>query len=74
MGGMRTQPIHDFVVAQLNARKGRWSDIALGSGVPKRTLEKIARREIENPGVKHIQQLADYFAKVGAGDTAKEAA
>jgi hypothetical protein len=73
MVGMRTKPMHDFVVDQLNARKGLWSEIALHSGVPKRTLEKIARREIENPGVKHIQQLSDYFTKVGAGTTAKAA-
>ena len=69
---MRSQPIHDYVIDQLNMRKGRWSDIARESGVPKRTMEKIARKEIENPGVSHIQRLADYFEKVGASDTAPE--
>lgn len=29
--------------------------------MPKRTIEKIARREIEDPGVSHIEKLAVYF-------------
>lgn len=53
--------LHDYVLEQLKAAKGRWAEVARGSGVPKRTLEKIARREIEDPGVSHIQKLADYF-------------
>lgn len=55
------QPIYDYVLERLEAEKGRWSAVAEGSGVPKRTLEKIARKEIQDPGVSHIQKLADYF-------------
>lgn len=55
------QPIFDYVLAGLERTKGRWTEVAEGSGVPKRTLEKIARREILDPGVSHIQKLADYF-------------
>lgn len=55
------QPIYDYVLSQLELSKGRWADIAEGSGVSKRTLEKIARREIEDPGVSHVQKLHDYF-------------
>jgi len=69
---MTSQPIHDYVVQQLNLKKGHWTEVARESGIPKRTLEKIARLEISNPGVRHIQRLADYFRKVGAGDTALE--
>lgn len=53
--------IYDFVIEQLEAHKGRWSSVAEGSGVPKRTLEKIARKEIKDPGVSHIEKLATYF-------------
>lgn len=53
--------MHEFVLEHLEATKGRWSEVAEGSGVSKRTLEKIARGEIEDPGVSHVQKLADYF-------------
>jgi transcriptional regulator with XRE-family HTH domain len=55
------RPIYDFVMEELEAAKGRWGEVADGSGVSRRTLEKIARREINDPGVSHIQKLADYF-------------
>ena len=53
--------LHDYVIDQLNAAKGRWAQVAAESGVSKRTIEKIARREIEDPGISHIQKLSDYF-------------
>ena len=55
--------IYDFVMAKLQESKGRWSKVANGSGVSRRTLEKIARKEIQDPGVSHILKLADYFKK-----------
>jgi len=55
------QSLHEFVLTELQAAKGRWSEVAVESGVSKRTLEKIARREIEDPGVSHIEKLAAYF-------------
>lgn len=56
-----TESIYQFVMDQLQQHKGRWPAVARGSGVPKRTLEKIARREIADPGVSHIEALATYF-------------
>ncbi len=53
--------MHDFVLASLQSAKGRWTEVASGSGVSKRTLEKIARREIEDPGISHVEKLALYF-------------
>lgn len=55
------QSLHDYVIAQLQLSKGRWPDVAEGSEVSLRTLEKIARREIADPGVSHIEKLAKYF-------------
>lgn len=57
------KPIYDFVLDELAASKGRWQEVADASGVSRRTLEKIARREIADPGVSHIQKLADYFSQ-----------
>lgn len=53
--------IFEYVLAQLESSKGKWAAVAEGSGVSYRTLEKIARREIKDPGVSHVQKLADYF-------------
>lgn len=58
--------IHEYVLKHLEAAKGRWTEVADGSGVSKRTLEKIARGEIEDPGVSHVQKLADYFHSIEA--------
>lgn len=53
--------LYEYVMAQLEASKGRWGEVAEGSGVSKRTLEKIARQEIQDPGVSHVEALARYF-------------
>lgn len=55
------ESMHDYVLRKLATTKGRWSDVSRASGVPKRTLEKIARQEIADPGVSHIQKLWDHF-------------
>ena len=56
-----TDSIYAFVLAELELAKGKWSEVADGTGMSKRTIEKIARREIEDPGVSHIEKLATYF-------------
>lgn len=43
-----------------------YQEIADGSGVNKRTIEKIARGEIEDPGVSHVEKLATFFRGVEA--------
>jgi transcriptional regulator with XRE-family HTH domain len=55
--------IHEYVVAQLQAQKGHWPAIAEASGVPKRTLEKIASGETADPRVKTVEMLATYFRR-----------
>lgn len=55
------QPIFEYVLAGLERTKGRWPAVAEASGVPYKTLTKIAQREIIDPGVSHVQKLADYF-------------
>lgn len=60
--------IHTYVLDQLELTKGTWPEVADGSGVPLRTVEKIARQEILNPGVHNIQILFDYFQARGKRD------
>ena len=59
--------LHGYVLQRLEAWKGRWPEVAEGSGVSKRTIEKIARKEIEDPGVSHVQKLADWFRGADGG-------
>lgn len=56
-----SESLHDYVINELQAFKGRWPLVAEGSGVSIRTIEKIARKEIADPGVSHIEKLAGYF-------------
>lgn len=55
------ESIYEYVLDELQAAKGGWPTVADESGVPLRTLEKIARKEIQDPGVSHIEKLAGYF-------------
>lgn len=63
-----SESIYQYVLDKLEASKGRWTEVADGSGVPKRSLEKIARREWRNPGVNQIELLAAYFRSQDAED------
>jgi len=55
------ESLYEFVMGRLQDAKGGWPDVADGSGVSLRTIEKIARGEIKDPGVSHIEKLAGYF-------------
>lgn len=56
-----SESIHDYVVGQLQAAKGQWSKVAVETGMSKRTIEKIARREFKDPAVSFIERLNRYF-------------
>lgn len=57
------KPIYEYVLEQLELSKGRWPEVAEDSGVSYRTLSKISSGEIVDPGVSHVQKLADYFKR-----------
>lgn len=67
---MTDDSIHEFVIARLQASKGKWPSIAEASTVPYATLRKIATREVPNPGVVHIEKLARYFRAADAPQAA----
>ena len=60
MPGM-SESMHDYVVDKLQAAKGTWPRIAEQTQISRRTIEKIARREVADPGVSLVERLALYF-------------
>lgn len=65
--------IHDFVIDAIKASGLTYQEIADGSGVNKRTVEKIARREIDDPGVSHIEKLLAFFSAQQSGPAERAA-
>lgn len=61
---MHTEPLLSYVLRRLEDAKGQHKDIARESGVPYSTLTKIFQRVTPNPGVLHVQRLADYFKSI----------
>lgn len=53
-----------FVLEHLSRRAIPWTEVARASGVPYDTLKKIAAGATSNPGVKHVQALAEFFDAV----------
>jgi hypothetical protein len=64
------ESIFERVLTKLDEYKGRWDEVAEGSGVPLRTLEKIGRRETTNPGIAHVDRLFAYF-DLGSVDSSR---
>ena len=61
---MKNEPILDYVLRKLAENKGRHVEISKATGIPYGTIAKITQRTTPNPGVNHIQVLADYFRGV----------
>lgn len=51
------------LLKKLSASKRTWPKVAEASGVPISTLRKIAQGHTKNPGIKHVEALANYFAE-----------
>lgn len=51
-----------------------YQEVADGAGESKRTVEKIARKEILDPGQSHCQNIASFFRELEQmpGDTQRE--
>lgn len=59
-----------YVLPKLRDRSVGLRELAGKTGVPYDTLKKIALGYTKNPGVQHVQRLADYFASVDEQRTA----
>ena len=47
---------------ELNARRGDWPAVAEATGLSYSWVCKFARGRYRNPGIAHVQALADHFA------------
>lgn len=59
-----------FVKRRLNESKGRWPDVARGSGIPISTVRKIAQGQIGDPAHSKVQDLCDYFRRLDEFESA----
>lgn len=56
------QPILDYVLQELEKRKGTWPSICASvPDIDYSWLSKLARGQIPDPSVRRIQRLADHF-------------
>ena len=53
--------LYQYVMEQLEKTGLTYEGIAEGSGVNRRTVEKIARKETKDPGVSQVEALARFF-------------
>ena len=61
------ESMHEFVLTHLRMTKGNWPAVARESGVPYRTLKKIATQDIASPGIVVMEKLAGYFRERATG-------
>lgn len=62
----------DYVLIQLQERKGSWPQIERETRLPYSWLSKLARGEINDPGVKKIERLGRYFRMCAKQDRERE--
>jgi hypothetical protein len=55
------ESILGYVMNQLDDTKGRWPQIAVDSGVPYRTVQKIGSGKTRSPRIDSVEKLAKYF-------------
>lgn len=56
-----SESMHERVVARLQALKGQWPTVAQESGVPYRTLRKIADGTVKDPRASSLETLDRYL-------------
>jgi transcriptional regulator with XRE-family HTH domain len=69
-----TTDLYAFVMGELRAKRIPQRQVACESGVPFSTVTKIAQGQTKDPAYSTIRRLANYFEKVGAGNTAQREA
>lgn len=63
----------DFVVVELQRRKGTWPAIERETGLDYSWLSKLARGLIGDPGIKKIARLARHFRLLAAQEAERRA-
>lgn len=60
---MTTELDSDYVTRKLRETRGRWTDVAEGSGVPVSTIRKLGQGQIKNPRSDTVRPLVLYFRR-----------
>jgi hypothetical protein len=61
----QTEPRIEFVVRHLRAAMPRrWPEISEKTGIPEKTIYKIAYRETKDPRTSTTEALHDYFSNL----------
>jgi predicted transcriptional regulator len=63
---MAIHPLLAKVKAELEEHRGEWPAIAKETGVGYSTIQSLAQGRIDNPRLKTVQTLLDYFEKQAA--------
>jgi len=58
-----SEKLLDYVLKQLQTSKGSWPSVAKNTDLDYSWLTKLAQGKIDDPSVRKIQRLADYFRK-----------
>lgn len=58
------ETLSEYVMRQLAKTTLSYQQTADGSGVSRRTVEKITRREIVDPGVSHMEKFERFFREL----------
>lgn len=58
--------LYAYVMSRLDARLLPLARVSRETGIPYESLKKIAHRRTPNPGVRHVQTLAEYFDSVSS--------
>lgn len=67
----QTEPRIEFIVRKLRAAMPRrWPEISEKTGVPEKTIYKIAYRETKDPRTSTTEALHDYFTTQAQQDRA----
>jgi hypothetical protein len=71
---MQNVKLYENVMKRLEATSLSYEEVGGGAGESKRTVEKITRREIKDPGVSHCENIAGFFQELDAtpGETERE--
>lgn len=64
----------DYVLAQLQLRKGIWPQIERDTGLDYSWLSKLSRGLIEDPGYLKVRKLAGYFRLLEKQEAERSAA
>lgn len=61
---MTTETQFDYVTRRLRDMRGRWTDVAQGSGVPISTVRKLGQGQIKDPRQSTVADLHSYFKRL----------